>query len=740
MKRTAISLIFLLLAACSFCASAQKEPVDYVSTLVGTMSRPELSTGNTYPATGLPWGNHYYTPQTGEMGSGWIYSYTADKIRGIRQTHQPSPWINDYGQFSLMPVTGTLKFKEDERASWFSHKSEVAKPYYYSVYLADYDVTAEVAPTKVGASFCFTYPEADMAYLVVDAFDGGSFVKIDGRRITGYSTKNTGGVAEGFKNWFVMETDTDFDYVAVVADGKSLKDGRTECESSHTMAVVGFKTKRGQKVCVSVGSSFISLEQAEFNRAKESFSATAAAGRAAWNEVLGRIKVNPEGEDPDVLKTFYSCLYRSLLFPREISEMTPDGKVMHYSPHTGKVMPGYLFVDYGCWDVFRAQMPLLNLVYPEVSAKVQQGFVNHYLESGYLPEWCSPGHRNCMVGNNTASIVADAFIKGVSGDADIDVLWEALIKDANNCYDAVPSSGRAGWMLYNKLGYVPCDAGLNESAARTLEYAYDDWCIYQLGKTLGKKAKEIDVYKKRSGNWRNLYDAGSGWMRGRRQNGEFAPGFNPFKWGGDFTEGNALHYTWSVFHDPEGLVKLMGGSESFEQRLDTIFVLPPVFDESYYGFVIHEIREMQIMNMGNYAHGNQPVQHMIYLYNYTGSPWKGQARVREVMRRFYAATPDGYCGDEDNGQTSAWYVFSALGFYPMCPGSPDYELGSPLFKEVVVSLPSDKKLTIRAKANSPENVYVKQLTFEDKAVKEHTLNHFSLLNGGTLDFTMDSSH
>lgn len=716
---------------------AATDPVDYVSTLVGTHSSYKLSTGNTYPAIALPWGMNFWTPQTGKMGDGWAYTYDADRIRGFKETHQPSPWINDYGQVALMPVTGAPVFDEDKRASWFSHKAETATPYYYKVYLADHDVTTEITPTERAAYFRFTFPDSEHSYVVVDGFDQGSYMKVipSENKIVGYTTKNSGGVPENFKNYFVMEFSKPFTYTATVSDS-TIDTSKLEVKTDHAGAIVGFATRRGEQVLVRVASSFISPEQAEANLkelGQRSFEEVKQAGRQRWNEVLGRIEV--KDDNLDNLRTFYSCLYRSVLFPRSFYEIGADGKPVHYSPYNGQVLSGYMFTDTGFWDTFRCLFPLLNLLYPSVNEKIQAGLVCAYNESGFLPEWASPGHRGCMVGNNSASVVADAYLKGLRG-YDIETLWKAVVHGANSVHPTVSSTGRLGYEYYNKLGYVPYDVKINESAARTLEYAYDDWCIYQLGLKLGKSKKELKPFARRALNYRNLFDKTHKLMRGRNQDGSFQSPFNPLKWGDAFTEGNSWHYTWSVFHDPQGLIDLMGGREMFCHMLDSVFSVPPVFDESYYGQVIHEIREMQIMNMGNYAHGNQPIQHMIYLYDYAGQPWKAQYWLRQVMDRMYNAQPDGYCGDEDNGQTSAWYVFSALGFYPVCPGTDQYVIGAPLFKQAVLHLENGKTVTIDAPANSKDNFYVGRLTVDGKDYEKNYLTHSQLLDGAQINFEM----
>lgn len=738
LKRILI-LTSILFSTCHFCmAGGNRDYVEYVNPLMGSQSVHSFSTGNTYPAIATPWGMNFWTPQTGKMGDGWVYTYTDTKIRGFKQTHQPSPWINDYGQFAVMPIVGQPEFDEERRASWFGHKAETAKPYYYSVYLAEHDIVAEIAPSDRAAAFRFTYPKNDCSYVVIDAYDNGSYIKVepDKRRIVGYSTRNSGGVPDNFRNWFVIEFECDLEFVNTVAE--NMVSEVLEQSGNHVGAIVGFRTSRGEQIQMKVASSFISLEQALLNLQEvkgSSFDQVCKAAKDKWNDVLGRVEVS--GGTDDELKTFYTCLYRSTLFPRKFYELNEQGEVYHYSPYNGKVLPGYMYTDTGFWDTFRCLFPLLNLIYPSVNKEIQEGLLNVYKESGFYPEWASPGHRDCMVGNNSASVIADAYLKGVKVD-DMETLYEGLIATANKEHPTMKSTGRWGCGYYNRLGYVPYDVGIWENAARTLEYAYDDWCIYRLAKALGRPQSEIDLYAKRSMNYKNLFDAETSLMRGRNEDGSFATPFSPFKWGDAFTEGNAWHYTWSVFHDPQGLIDLMGGKYQFVAMLDSVFMVPPVFDESYYGSVIHEIREMQVMNMGNYAHGNQPVQHMIYLYNYAGTPWKAQMRLRQVMDKFYAPTQDGYCGDEDNGQTSAWYVFSALGFYPVCPGSGQYVLGAPLFRKAVIHLENGANVTINAPENGMTNCYIDELKIDGKKYGKNYLEHDKMIQGVRMDYRMSA--
>jgi len=732
-------ITFIVFSGCRDKTDQVFSPADLVNPLMGTDSEYLLSHGNTYPAVALPWGMNFWTPQTRKNGDGWGYSYDDHKITGIKQTHQPSPWINDYAAFSLMPQTGKIKITEEERASWFSHKAEVSKPYYYSVYLADYDITAEVTPTERAACFRFTFPECDSSSILIDAFSGGSMIEISPseRKVKGYCRNNHGGVPDNFHNYFVMVFDHDIDYYSSLIDGRAI-DGSLSQKGDHAGALIGFHTNRGEVINVKVASSFISPEQAELNLKNEvgysDFDAVCNAARTSWNKELGRVKA--EGGSDDRIRTFYSTLYRTLLFPRKFYEIDETGKIIHYSPYNGKVIDGYMFTDNGFWDTFRAAFPLNTLLYPEINAQMMEGLVNAYLESGWLPEWASPGHRNCMIGSNSASIIADSYLKGIRG-YNIDTLYKAVVKNSKG-KGPVESVGRYGAEYYNTLGYIPYNVGIDENVARTLEYAYADWCIWRLATELGRPGEETDLFARRSQNYRNVFDPGRKLMRGRNTDGSFQSPFSPYKWGDAFTEGNSWHYTWSVLHDINGLAELMGGDAELAQKLDSVFIVPPVFDDSYYGFTIHEIREMQIMNMGNYAHGNQPIQHMIYLYNYTPEPWKTQEKVRKVMDRLYNYSPDGYCGDEDNGQTSAWYVFSALGFYPVTPGTCEYVLGSPVFKKVTLNFASGKSMVIEAQKNSDSNFYVEKVLLNGRKVNVNYITHEQLLKGGSLSFDMAS--
>ncbi|MDP4197780.1 MAG: glycoside hydrolase family 92 protein, partial [Bacteroidota bacterium] len=467
----------------------------------------------------------------------------------------------------------------------------------------------------------------------------------------------------------------------------------------------------------------------------DSFDQIQAKAHSRWNKELNRTKV--EGASDAQLTTFYSALYRVLLFPRGLYEYNDKNEVVHYSPYNGKVLPGYMFTDNGFWDTFRALFPYIALMYPDVNSHIMQGLVNTYKEGGWLPEWASPGYRDCMIGSNSASLIADSYLKGIRG-YDINTLYEAIMKNANN-EGPLHSVGRYGVSYYNKMGYIPYDVGVKENVARTLEYSYDDFTIMKLAKALGRPKDEIDLFAKRALNYKNVFDKSINFMRGRNQDGTFQSPFRPDKWGDAFTEGCSWHWTWCVFHDPQGLIDLMGGKENFTAKFDSIFTAAPTFDYSYYGVQIHEITEMAVMGMGQYAHGNQPIQHGIYLYNWAGQPWKVQKHAREIMDLLYTPGPDGLCGDEDNGQTSAWYVFSAMGLYPVCPGTDQYAIGSPLFKKVTLTLENGKTFVIEAKNNNQDNVYIKDAKLNKKSYTKNYITYGTILNGGQLNFEMSST-
>ena len=717
--------------------------VQYVNPLIGTDSSHDLSNGNTYPAIARPWGMNFWTPQTGKMGDGWAYTYKATELVGFKQTHQPSPWINDYGAFSIMPGIGVLKVLEEQRKAKFSHKNEVVQPHYYRVLLDEINTSVEFSSTDRSAYFQFTFPKTNKANLIIDAFFKNSEIEVmpEENKIIGIARNNSGGVPENFGNYFIIEFDRAF-----TVSGTWNKSGRINAKQNlkgeHVGAYVTFDTNDNQVIKAKISSSFISHEQALINLRRElpdnlSFDEIVDQGRKVWNKELSKIRVTTGNSKDDISNKikFYSCFYRTILFPREFHEYDTQGRQIHYSPYNGKILDGPLYTDNGFWDTFRAVFPFYTLLYPEKLGEIMQGImVNPYLESGWLPEWSSPGHRDCMIGSNSASIIAEAYIKGIT-DFDIDSAYQGILNSSKN-EGPLSSVGRKGADLYNDLGYIPYDSSVNENVARTLEYSYNDFSIWKLAEVLNRPEDEIEMFKERSSYYKNVFDSSTNFMRGRLKNGKFQAPFKPDAWGGAFTEGSSWHYTWSVLHDPKGLIDLMGGKTSFTQKLDEVFTTAPTSDYSYYGFKIHEIVEMELVNMGQYAHGNQPIQHAIYFYNYVQEPWKTQEKVRHVLNNLYGDGPDGYCGDEDNGQTSAWFLFSAMGFYPVAPVTGQYVIGSPLFDAIEITLENGKKINIVANNNNKSSMYVNQVKLNKLQHTKNWFSHTDLREGANIIFNM----
>lgn len=737
-----IIIFAVLLADCQFrdlsrMQNNQSNLVQYVNPIIGTQSSEVLMNGNTYPAVAHPWGMNFWTPQTESHESSWIYDYSSKSINGFRCTHQPSPWIGDYGAFSVMPQEGELIIDEEKRGLNYYHTSETSLPNFYEVDFYEKKITAEMTATIRGAMMRFTFPASDSSWILFDAFPGGSFIKVIPRmqRIIGWCKNNSGGTTKDFATYFVADFDKPFDSFTLWSND-TLKTLQREIEGDHTGIALQFNTFKNEQINVQIATSFISLPQSVANLNREvsrfTFDQLKIKLNQTWNTELNKIVI--EGASAAQREMFYSSLYRMLLFPRVFYEINEQGKMVHYSPFNGNIRPGYLYTDIGYWDTFRALFPFYTIMYPERNANIMKGLLNSYKEGGWLPIWPSPGYRKVKIGSHSASLFADAFIKGID-DFDVDLAYQAMKKDA---IVMAPhwAPGRDGIREYNNTGYVPYP-DFKEATSKTLAYAYDDFCILQMAKKL-EQTDDISQFQDRPFNYRNVFDSTTNFMRGRKSDGNLYTPFDPIEWGGPFIGGNAWHASWSVFHDVQGLVDLMGGDKKFIEKLDQVFTTPSEFKVGTYGKVIHEMTEMIMANKGQYAHGNPAIQHMPYLYNYTSQPWKSQYWVRRIMDDLYNPTPDGYCGDENNGQMSAWYVMSALGFYPVTPGHPSYALGSPLFKKVTISLYNGNTLVIEAPENSDENVFVEKVELNGDRYNNNWISHDDIMNGGKLLFYMDN--
>jgi predicted alpha-1,2-mannosidase len=732
-----LKLLFLTpLLSVNIAFAQQLDLVHYVNTLQGTNSKHQLTRGNTYPTTALPFGMHTWTPQTGKNGDGWKYQYFLDHIRGFQQAHQCSSWTNDYAVFSVMPMS-ELVVDENKREAKFSHANEIAKPNYYKVTF-DNKITTEISPSERGAHLRFSYPSGQKSFLVLDGYTKLSGVKIypKEKKITGW-VNNGRGFKNGWKSYFVIQFDQPIKAYGTWENKKNtVSADSTEAQGLGKGAYVQFKN--GAKVQVKTASSYISAEQAQLNLdselgADKTLEQTKANAASVWNKSLGKITV--EGGSKEDMETFYSCFFRASLFSRKFYEVGADGKPYYFSPYDGTVHPGYMYTDTGFWDTFRAQFPLNSLIQPEMHGRYMQAMIDAYKQCGWLPSWSFPSEGGSMVGNHAISLLADAWAKGIHTFDPKEAL-AAYLHEAGSKGPWGPANGREGWKEYYQLGYVPYP-NYRESTAKTLEYAYDDWCGYQLAKMTGNQYY-MDVFARQMYNYRNVYNPATHFMQGKGADGQWTKNFDPIEWGGAFTEGNSWHYTWSVFQDTQGLINLMGGDKNFTAKLDSVFTEPNKVKTGTYGGLIHEMTEMVMANLGQYAHGNQPIQHMVYLYDYAGQPWKAQYHARNVMTKLYNATENGYPGDEDQGQTSSWYVLSALGIYSVTPGTAEYTLGSPMFKKITLNLENGKKFVIDASANDKDNVYIQSASLNGKIYTKNFITHTDLLNGGTLKLEMGS--
>ena len=712
--------------------------VKYVNTLQGTDSQWSLSYGNTYPTVGLPFAVHFFSAQTGKNGDGWKYTYQANTIRGFQQVHQCSPWMGDYAVFSLMPTKGKLVVNEDERALVFSHDNEIAKPHYYSVKF-DNGIQAEISPVERGAHMRFTFPKKEKAYLVLDGFLKDSQIKIipTERKIVGY-VNNGRFVPENFKNYFELIFDEDFEsYGTWENKGNKISPAKKEDAGGGVGAYLEFKP--GTQVEVKIASSYIDADQASLNMQRElgenkDFQTTKVKAFEIWNTLLNRIKVDG-GSEADKA-TFYSCMFRANLFSRKFYEIDAKGNPYYFSPYDAEIHRGYMYTDNGFWDTFRAQFPLSNILHRQMQGRYMQSLLDAQQQSGFLPTWSNPGMSGVMIGNHAISLLADAWVKGIR-NFNADSALQAYYHEVTNKGPWGGSNGREGWEDYFTKGFIPYGE-IHESTAKTLEYAYDDFCAYQLAKMTGNKFYE-NVFARQMYNYVNVFDTRASFVRGRLGSGEWLGDFDPVEWGGPFTEANSWQYTWSVMHDVNGLINLIGGEGRFNAKLDSFFTMEQTINYGSYKKEIHEMREMLLAKMGQYAHGNQPTQHVPYLYNYSGQPWKAQQRIRKVMAQLYNAGEKGYPGDEDQGQMSSWYVLSALGIYSVCPGTDQYVFGSPIFERATVKLENGKEFVVIAKNNNPQNVYIQSASLNGAPYDKNFLLYEDILKGGELEFVMSDS-
>lgn len=720
--------------------------VDLVNPLQGTHSHFGFSTGNTLPLIAAPFGMTHWCAQTDENKGGWYFHPDDRKLEGIRATHQPSPWIGDYGHFVLMPQTGALMPGSRERSSAYRPAESTFQPHYFRAHLQRYNCSLQLTPTERCAllRLRFAAAEQDSAplarRLIIAPGAGEARVEVDvtSQTVRGWTRSNSGGIPDNFRLYFVIRFD-----VPCTSGGTFMghKVGtETQAEGDHTGAYVEFEAVTAEQIIqVRVATSFISWEQAELNLQQEigasDFATLLAQNAARWEEVLGRLRAT--GGTDEQQRTLYSCLYRTQLFPRQFHEYNAAGQPIHYSPYDGEIHEGLMVTDNGFWDTYRTVYPLYSLLCPDRLSQILEGWLAAYRESDWLPTWASPGHRLCMVGTHADAVFADAIAKGISG-FDYAEAYQALRKHSFKVVSDDTGFGRLGLGEYLKLGWVPDDIIHHASVSRTVDYAYDDFCVGQVARLIGEN-QDADVLEKRALFWRHVFDENVGMLRGRNTDGSWREPWNEFEWGGPYVEGGTWQHTWAVPHDPAGLIDAHGGAEKFATKLEKMLTMPPHFGAGSYGFEIHEMTEMAAADFGQYAHSNQPVHHALYLFACAGRPDLTQYWVRRVLTELYS--PHGFAGDEDNGEMSAWFVLSgALGLYPLCPGHPTYVFGSPLFEETKLQLPAGKTLSIRTETPAGLSVgecpYVAEVTWNGATWPKLWISHQELLEGGELRFQL----
>ncbi|MFI2762707.1 GH92 family glycosyl hydrolase [Streptomyces echinatus] len=726
---------------------------DYALTTRGTNSSGSFSRGNNFPATALPHGFNFWTPVTNASSLSWLYEYArannADNlptIQAFSASHEPSPWMGDRQTFQVMPsaASGTPDTAREARELPFRHENETARPYYYGVRFEN-GLKAEMTPTDHAAVLRFTYPGDDASVLFDNVTEqAGLTLDKEHGTVTGYSDVKSG-LSTGATRLFVYG---EFD--------KPVTDGG----SSGVKGYLRFDAGADHTVGLRLATSLISVDQAKDNLRQEvggaSFDTVKARALRTWDKLLGKVEV--EGATPDQLTTLYSGLYRLYLYPNSGFEKV-DGKDRYASPfsampgpdtptHTGaKIVDGKVYVNNGFWDTYRTTWPAYSFLTPSQAGEMVDGFVQQYKDGGWTSRWSSPGYADLMTGTSSDVAFADAYVKGVRFDAK--AAYDAAVKNAT----VVPPAsgvGRKGMSTSPFLGYTPTDT--HEGLSWAMEGYVNDYGIARMGEALYRKTgekhyrEESEYFLNRARDYVNLFDAKAGFFQGRDAKGGWrvdSAKYDPRVWGYDYTETNGWGYAFTAPQDSRGLANLYGGRQGLADKLDEYFATPETASPDHvgsYGGVIHEMTEARDVRMGMYGHSNQVAHHVIYMYDAAGQPWKAQAYVREALGRLYTGSEigQGYHGDEDNGEQSAWYLFSSLGFYPLVMGSGEYSIGSPLFKKVTVHLENGRDLVVRAPRNSAKNVYVQGVMVNGRPWTSTSLPHSLLSKGGVLDFFMGS--
>lgn len=643
-----------------------------VNTKQGSKSTHRFSNGNTLPLVQLPFGMASFAPQT-ESDKRWYYHPDSRSLEGIRLTHQPSPWIADYGAFVFMPQNKQLGASGNSRWSGYRPEDAVLTPYYLKTRFLRSKADFELAPTERGACVKITFDEDGDNYLSVLPVWGRYSFHLDGNTLfASTNMHNMGSDAAKFKAYLVVR----FPENSVDRGGTLVSLGKSFKKSGKARGIDrGIHIKLNNKSTeFRLAISYISFEQALANLDSElagkSFDDIALEAETIWESYLSRVEI--ETDDEKLMKTFYSCMYRAFLYPHKCYEYDASGKPVHYCPHDGGVHSGVRYTDNGFWDTYRTVYPFFSLVAKDELREMLEAFINEYTESGWLPRWLSIGECGCMPSTLIDAVICDGAVKGFIEKDLLETALEGMI------HHSVKNSGkrifgRNGAESYCKLGYVPYDEE-KESVNLTLDAAYGDWCIAEIAKILGKSDIEAQ-YRKRALNYKNLFDPETGFMRAKNKKGEFRPDFSPFGWGRDYTEGSAWQNSFAVPHDIEGLAELYGGKEKLIEKIDELFSTPPYYEIKGYGSEIHEMTEMAAADFGQCAISNQPSFHIPYIYSALGETEKTAYWVKRICNEAFSYENDGFPGDEDNGTTAIWYIFGVLGFYPFCPGKKEFVKG-----------------------------------------------------------------
>ena len=687
-----------------------KPLLETIDTRFGTASKHAFSRGNTLPYTGVPFGMNYFVPQTSDQEGSWFFDPHLPIFQGIRLTHQPSPWIGDYSWLLLTPVTGQLSGDSlFHRQSSYDMDKATFQPHYLKIFSLRYQIESQLTPTCYGASIRLKQKQGKALSLYLHAADELAVEQVDKRTLA----LRQEGKTETNKNPLTMFTSLKIntDILAISQEGE---DWRIDLANSHAE--------------IQLATSFISPAQALLNLPQEDFEGCKASAQADWENLLHRFDVIETGETD---RTFFDhCLYRLFLFPQTFYEVNESGQAIHMDLTTGTVKPGVLFSNNGFWDTFRTTFPLFELVIPEYYRLFLEGFLNSYRDTGFLPKWLAPDERGMMPGTLLDGIIADSACKDMAPDLEEELL-QAMLETATKS-DPLGINGRHGLAQYQELGYLSTDH--HESVSHTLDYAYSDFCIASCAEKLGK-TNIAETYRTASQNYRHLFDAETGYMRARDKQGNFRPDFSPYSWGRDYAECSAIQATLGILHDIPGLIQLMGGKESFSNYLVKICQDTPLFETTGYGYEIHEMSEMATAPFGQLAISNQPSFHIPYLFRYSDYPDYTALLIKTLRQKAFKPSWDAYPGDEDNGSLSAWYIWSALGFYPTCPGKPSYDLGIPLFDHLRIYLTKENKwLDIHTEQNHSHFNFVKECRLNKAPVS--SIQHQDLLKAEQLTFTL----